>query len=185
MLGGNTQRFLKVLQLIKKHKECDVLLSIAPREIPKIIKYLERDKDTVDLSMTNFYIDLKAIDTIDNFIETKTTIKRLSVDKVLLVTSDYHMKRAIAVGKIILDKVELLPRSFKDKSQKKETRWQRLKDIAAASFYRIFGFRINDSTLKARKQKRDNDLIQFPKNMSNGLLHDYLLYIPNARIIQR
>lgn len=174
MLGGNIERSEVVKALMKtatKNSKVElrinIILSVSPKELVRLSQDWEDICENIRL-----FVDLKAIDTIDNFIKTQYCIQGLRGDELYVVTSDYHMRRAIAIGKIFHPKLKLIATPYFDDHQKKETTVQRIIDIAVARFYRATGIRFLDRELRTRMQKRKVQRKDY-QNEINNLIFTY------------
>ncbi|CAM9755935.1 unnamed protein product, partial [Heterosigma akashiwo] len=107
ILGGEKEREIKALELYqtikKEHPDFPFKAIISSCEAS--------DQDIYQLTrgLTPDYngdygiiIDRRAVDTVTNFTRSFGILKQLEINKVIIATSKYHMRRAFWIGMIIL-----------------------------------------------------------------------------------
>lgn len=93
-LGGNWRRIERTIQEAQRRPSAMVIVSTEGNR-PLMIQALERSG--IDLNRVIF--DDSAYDTVGNFTDTYAKVRRLGGRTVYVVTSDWHMPRAMAIAK--------------------------------------------------------------------------------------
>ncbi|ERT08878.1 hypothetical protein M595_1110 [Lyngbya aestuarii BL J] len=96
MLGGNPNREEFTAEFAKKHNHLDVWVSsgVDRRTATEIFQ-----QAGVDLGRV--HLDYRAVDTVTNFSTLVEDLKKRDISHVYLITSDFHMSRAMAVASVV------------------------------------------------------------------------------------
>ncbi|MEM9905212.1 MAG: YdcF family protein [Cyanobacteria bacterium P01_D01_bin.44] len=97
VLGGATEREEFAVQFASEHPEIDVWVSSGSNP-----EYAEWVFETAQIPPERFKLDYRAVDTVTNFTTLVDDLHREGIDSVYLITSDYHMRRAVVIAEIIL-----------------------------------------------------------------------------------
>ena len=110
-LGGNPNRIYKTIEVDKDHPTAKIIIS---SEANHLFLKDQLSKNNIDLKRVIF--DDAAYDTVGNFTDTWPTVKKLRATKVYIVTSNWHMERAIAIASIVyfLRGIEIIRCSWSD-----------------------------------------------------------------------
>ena len=96
-LGGNPQREVLAAKLARQNPQLIVWVSSGSNERIANRIFLE-----ADIAKDRYLLDYRATDTVTNFTSLVPEFKKYQIKHLYLITSDYHMPRARAVGTIIL-----------------------------------------------------------------------------------
>ncbi len=100
VLGGSTERLERekfTAKFAHNHPSIPIWISGGSPKIPTKQVFA---KQGVDLK--RLHLDYDAVDTVTNFTTLVDELEARGINKVYLVTSDYHMRRASVIGEIIL-----------------------------------------------------------------------------------
>lgn len=100
VLGGSTKRLERekfTAKFAKKHPNLPIWISGgSPQGITK--KVFRK----AGIDSQRLYLDYRAENTVENFTTLVDDLKKRGINKLYLVTSDYHMPRASVIGEIVL-----------------------------------------------------------------------------------
>lgn len=102
VLGGATEREHFAAALAQQHPHLEVWVSSGTN--PEYAAWLFQQ---AEIASTRVHLDYRAVDTVTNFTTLAKTLKAHQVDSVYLVTSDYHMRRAVIIGQIVLARYDI------------------------------------------------------------------------------
>ena len=127
-LGGNPNRIQKTIEVAKEHPTATIIISSEGNH-PFIKDQL--NKNNINLKRVIF--DDSAYDTVGNFTDTYKLIKNLKANKVYIVTSNWHMERAVAIASIVyaFRGIEIIRCSWSDGDRKDpgNTNWDVMRTI--------------------------------------------------------
>ena len=98
VLGSDTDRTVRGVQLWKNNQEMNLWISDLPRWIPPQEKILSKE----GMNIEKVKIDMRATDTVTNFTTLVDDFTKSHLKHIYVVTSDYHMSRAEAIASIVL-----------------------------------------------------------------------------------
>jgi hypothetical protein len=133
LLGGNIKRTQAAIELSKSLKGLEHKIVISGRDVTE-----EWRKRILDGGVeVEVIIDKNAQDTLGNF--TTTTGLARDCDRVYIVTDDWHMDRAYAIGRIVYtgSGIELKRHGYKGETNRKDKGNKSL-DIVRAIAWRWF-----------------------------------------------
>ncbi|MEI6063869.1 MAG: YdcF family protein [Pseudanabaena sp. ELA748] len=97
VLGGSPAREKFAAQFALQHPKLPIFVtSGSPEEYAKYVF------DQAGVSRDRIHLDYQAVDTVTNFTVMVTELQKRKITDVYVITSDFHMPRAIVIGKIIL-----------------------------------------------------------------------------------
>lgn len=97
VLGGATEREKFAAQLAREYPNLEIWVSSGSN--PEYSEWLFSEAG-IDLSRV--HRDDRAVDTVTNFTTLVDELQARGIDSVYLITSDDHMRRASAIGEIVL-----------------------------------------------------------------------------------
>lgn len=97
VLGGSTEREKFAAQFARQHPSIPIWISSGS---PK--GYARRVFAKAGIDQSRLHLDYRALDTVTNFTTLVDDLKAHGIDRVYLITSNYHMRRACVIGDIIL-----------------------------------------------------------------------------------
>ncbi len=96
VLGGGSQREEAATELAKYYP--DLMIWVSSGKSPQDVNAIFR---SAGLSTTRLHLDYRATDTVTNFTTLVSELKRQRVQHVFVVTSDFHMPRALAIATVV------------------------------------------------------------------------------------
>lgn len=97
VLGGAEEREIFAAEFAKQHPQLPIWVSSGgPQE------YVEWVFTQAGIEPERLHLDYRALDTVTNFTTLADEFKKRNIDSVYLITSDYHMRRAVVIGEIVL-----------------------------------------------------------------------------------
>ena len=134
-LGGGPEREEFTAQFAQLYPSLEVWVStgIASEEERKIFR-------AAGVSDERVHLDRRAVDTVTNFTSLVADFKRLRIEHLFLITSDFHMPRAKAIAIIILGSqgIAFTPVTIPS-NQQPETSLHILRDVGRALFWVMTG----------------------------------------------
>ncbi|WP_196797382.1 YdcF family protein [Gloeocapsa sp. PCC 7428] len=97
VLGGSTKREKFAAQFARKHPDIPIWVSGGT---PK--DYAEGVFTDAGIDLSRLHLDYRAVDTVTNFTTLVDEFQSQGINKIYLITSDYHMRRARVIGSIVL-----------------------------------------------------------------------------------
>ncbi|MES1023484.1 YdcF family protein [Gloeocapsa sp. BRSZ] len=97
VLGGSTKREKFAAQFARKHPDIPIWVSGGT---PK--DYAEDLFTDAGIDLSRLHLDYRAVDTVTNFTTLVDEFQSQGINKIYLITSDYHMRRARVIGSIVL-----------------------------------------------------------------------------------
>ena len=97
VLGGSPSREKFAAQFALQHPQLPIFVSSgSPEEYAKYVF------DLAGVERSRLHLDYRAVDTVTNFTIMVTELQRRNIKDVYVITSDFHMPRALVIGKIVL-----------------------------------------------------------------------------------
>jgi uncharacterized SAM-binding protein YcdF (DUF218 family) len=134
VLGGHEERERFAAELAKKSDLPIWVSSGSPQ------KYVEKIFANAGIDRDRLHLSYQAVDTVTNFTTLVDELKAQGINSVYLVTSDYHMRRAIVVGEIVFGSRGIVIKTVSVPSEKAPEPLQKsLRDGARAIFWLTTG----------------------------------------------
>jgi uncharacterized SAM-binding protein YcdF (DUF218 family) len=96
VLGGATERERFAAKFAAQHPELPIWVSSgSPKD------YAKRVFAKAGIEKSRVHLDYEAVDTVTNFTSFVDKFQSQGVDSIYLITSDYHMRRALVIGEIV------------------------------------------------------------------------------------
>ncbi len=122
VLTGGAARIDEAMKLLAQHKAKRLLITGVNRTTStEELKRLSTQDDALFVCCVD--IDKEARNTIDNATETSQWVARNRYDSIIVVTSNYHMPRALAELGRVMPTVTLVPYSVVDNNARIERWW--------------------------------------------------------------
>jgi uncharacterized SAM-binding protein YcdF (DUF218 family) len=97
VLGGAVEREHFVAQFAQQHPQLPIWISSgAPPDYSQWV-FVEAGVD-----LQRLHLDYRAVDTLTNFTTIADDLKRRGINRLYLITSDYHMRRSCLIATIVL-----------------------------------------------------------------------------------
>lgn len=97
VLGGDPNRERFAAQFALKHPQLPIYVSSgSPKE------YSEYVFDRAGINRDRVHLDYRAVDTVTNFTTMVTDFQKQRISDIYVITSDFHMPRALVIGKVVL-----------------------------------------------------------------------------------
>jgi uncharacterized SAM-binding protein YcdF (DUF218 family) len=134
LLGGGKGREQFTVEFAKAHPSLDILASGV-----RFPDGLEVFRDA-GIPENRLYSNIYAVDTVGNFAHTVEELQKRNVHHVYLITSDYHMSRAVAVATLILGTrgIAFTPVSIATNEPPETWSWLRITRDTSRSIFWIF-----------------------------------------------
>jgi len=128
VLGGSTAREQFAAEFARKHPNLPVWISSGSNP-----EYAEWVFSEAGIERDRLRLDYRAVDTLTNFTTLVDEFESQGIRSIYLITSDYHMRRAWVIGKIVLGSrgIEFKPVEVPS-TQPAETTDKVLRDAARA-----------------------------------------------------
>ncbi|MDG2616205.1 YdcF family protein [Thermoleptolyngbya sichuanensis XZ-Cy5] len=97
VLGGSTAREQFAAEFARKHPDLPIWISSGSNP-----EYAEWVFSEAGIERDRLRLDYRAVDTLTNFTTLVDEFKAQGISSIYLITSDYHMRRARVIGKIVL-----------------------------------------------------------------------------------
>lgn len=126
VLGGDIYRRIPfVANFAQEHPELPLIVS----DYPSVYEYSSQVFREAGIAKTRIDYDFCATDTVTNFTCTVTEIAERDLRHLYLVTTDYHMRRAVAIATVVLGSrgIVVTPVAISSNSQP-ESWWRVLRD---------------------------------------------------------
>lgn len=134
-LGGDSDREKFTAQFAHKYPNLDIWVSsgIPPNQAHVIF-------DNADIPNSRLHLDYRAVDTVTNFTSLVWDFKQLHIQHLYLITSDFHLPRAISIAILVLGSQGITFTSISIPSkQPRESNLHILRDIGRSLFWIISG----------------------------------------------
>lgn len=97
VLGGEIDREAHAAQMAQEHEQLPVWVSSGTN--PEYAEWLFFEEAGIERD--RLHLDYRAVDTVTNFTTLVSDLKQEGIDKIYLITSESHMRRASLVGEIV------------------------------------------------------------------------------------
>jgi uncharacterized SAM-binding protein YcdF (DUF218 family) len=97
VLGGSPTREKFAAQFALQHPQLPIFVSSGSPE-----EYAQDVFDRAGIDRKRIHLDYRAVDTVSNFTIMVTELQQRKITNVYVLTSDFHMPRALVIGKIVL-----------------------------------------------------------------------------------
>jgi len=97
VLGGSPTREKFAAKFAHQHPKLPIFVSSGSPE-----EYAEYVFEQAGIARDRIYLDYQAVDTVSNFTVMVKELEKRKINNIYLVTSDFHMSRALVIGKIVL-----------------------------------------------------------------------------------
>jgi uncharacterized SAM-binding protein YcdF (DUF218 family) len=97
VLGGNPDREVLAAQMSRLYPTLDIWVSSG--SLPQYIQGVFRAEA---IPLDRLHLDYRAVDTVTNFTTLVSDFHQRQIQHVFLITSDYHMRRAIVIATLVL-----------------------------------------------------------------------------------
>jgi uncharacterized SAM-binding protein YcdF (DUF218 family) len=94
ILGGSSDREEYAVHLARRYPSLKIWVSTGSSEAEQIFQ-------TAGIPRSRVYFDQRATDTVTNFTTVVPDFKRMGIQHVYVVTSDYHMPRSEAIATVV------------------------------------------------------------------------------------
>ena len=135
VLGGSPTREKFAAQFALQHPQLPIFVSSGSPE-----EYAQYVFDTAGVRRDRIHLDYRAVDTVSNFTIMVTELQQRKITDVYVLTSDFHMPRALVIGKIILGSrgIEMHPVTIPSRI-KSENPAKSLRDGLRSVFWLVTG----------------------------------------------
>jgi uncharacterized SAM-binding protein YcdF (DUF218 family) len=135
VLGGSPTREKFAAQFALQHPRLPIFVSSGSPE-----EYAEYVFDRAGVERKRIHLDYRAVDTVTNFTIMVTELQQRKITDVYVLTSDFHMPRALVIGKIVLGSrgIEMHPVTIPS-SIKSENPAKALRDGLRSVFWVVTG----------------------------------------------
>ncbi|MBF2035588.1 MAG: YdcF family protein [Leptolyngbyaceae cyanobacterium T60_A2020_046] len=136
VLGGALEREHFAADLAQTYPDLPVWVSSGSN--PEYAEWLFQE---AKIPQERLHLDYQAVDTVTNFTTIVDDLKAEGIQSVYLVTSDYHMRRAVIIGQIVLGSrdISFRPVAVPSNAPAPETVWRGLRDGARAIVWVLTG----------------------------------------------
>lgn len=97
VLGGEIDRETYAARMAQEHEQLPIWVSSGTN--PEYAEWLFFEEAGIDRD--RLHLDYRAVDTVTNFTSIVQDLKQEGIDKIYLITSENHMRRAQLVGEIV------------------------------------------------------------------------------------
>ena len=135
VLGGSPTREKFAAQFALQHPQLPIFVSSGSPE-----EYAQYVFDRAGVARSRIHLDYRAVDTVTNFTIMVTEFQQRKITDVYVLTSDFHMPRALVIGKIVLGSrgIEMHPISIPSEI-KSENPAKSLRDGLRSVFWLVTG----------------------------------------------
>lgn len=111
VLTGDTGRIPRALELLKKRSEARLIVSGAAKGVQLADMVNQQGASTENLTRVwdKIILESESASTVENAIYTRTQIGRPLPERLILITSDYHMDRSLGIFRSVFPGVEIVP----------------------------------------------------------------------------
>ena len=145
VLGGSVERERFAAEFAHQHPDLPIWISGgSPKD------YAKRIFTKAGVESDRLHFDYKAVDTVTNFTTLVDKFQANQIEKLYLITSDYHMRRAQAIGQIVLGSrgIHFIPVCVPSTRSSPEPMRKSIRDGARAILWVVTGH--SGSTLTKR-----------------------------------
>jgi uncharacterized SAM-binding protein YcdF (DUF218 family) len=97
VLGGAAEREQFAANFAKQHPELPIWVSSGSNP-----EYAEWVFMEAGIESERVHLDYRAVDTVTNFTTLVDEFQQQGINSIYVITSDYHMRRAVVIGEIVL-----------------------------------------------------------------------------------
>lgn len=97
VLGGATEREQFAAEFARQHPDLPIWVSSGSNP-----EYAEWVFTEAGIEPERVHLDYQAVDTVTNFTTLVDEFQQQGINSVYVITSDYHMRRAVVIGEIVL-----------------------------------------------------------------------------------
>ncbi len=97
VLGGSPSREKFAAKFALQHPQLPIFVSSGSPE-----EYAQYVFDNAGVNRDRIHLDYRAVDTVTNFTVMVNELQERNITDVYVLTSDFHMPRALVIGKIVL-----------------------------------------------------------------------------------
>jgi len=135
VLGGSPTREKFAAQFALEHPQLPIFVSSGSPE-----EYAQYVFDRAGVSRDRIHLDYRAVDTVTNFTIMVTELQKRKITHVYVITSEFHMPRALVIGKIVLGSrgIEMYPVTIPSEI-KSENPTKALRDGLRSVFWLVTG----------------------------------------------
>ncbi|MBD2177773.1 YdcF family protein [Pseudanabaena sp. FACHB-1998] len=135
VLGGAPSREKFAAQFALQHPSLPIFVSSGSPE-----EYAQYVFDSAGINRSRVILDYRAVDTVTNFTVMVKELQSRKITDVYVLTSDFHMPRALVIGKIVLGSrgIEMHPVTIPSKIQS-ENPAKSLRDGLRSVFWLVTG----------------------------------------------
>ena len=135
VLGGSPTREKFAAQFALEHPQLPIFVSSGSPE-----EYAQYVFDHAGVSRDRIHLDYRAVDTVTNFTVMVNELQQRQIKDVYVITSEFHMPRALVIGRIILGSrgIEIHPIAIPSQI-KSENPTKALRDGLRSVFWLVTG----------------------------------------------
>ncbi|MCA6595545.1 MAG: YdcF family protein [Pseudanabaena sp. M046S1SP1A06QC] len=135
VLGGSPAREKFAAQFALQHPKLPIFVSSGSPE-----EYAQYVFDSAGVDRSRIHLDYRAVDTVSNFTIMVSELQKRNITDVYIITSDFHMPRALVIGKIVLGSrgIEMYPVTIPS-TIKSENPAKSLRDGLRSVFWLVTG----------------------------------------------
>ncbi|WP_225902966.1 YdcF family protein [Pseudanabaena yagii] len=135
VLGGSPTREKFAAQFALQHPKLPIFVSSGSPE-----EYAQYVFDSAGVDRSRIHLDYRAVDTVSNFTIMVSELQKRNITDVYVITSDFHMPRALVIGKIVLGSrgIEMYPVTIPS-TIKSENPTKSLRDGLRSVFWLVTG----------------------------------------------
>ncbi|TYQ32108.1 YdcF family protein [Pseudanabaena sp. UWO310] len=135
VLGGSPTREKFAAQFALEHPQLPIFVSSGSPE-----EYAQYVFDQAGVKRDRIHLDYRAVDTVTNFTVMVTEFQQRKITDVYVITSEFHMPRALVIGKIVLGSrgIEMHPVAIPSQI-KSENPTKSLRDGLRSVFWLVTG----------------------------------------------
>jgi uncharacterized SAM-binding protein YcdF (DUF218 family) len=135
VLGGSPTREKFAAKFALQHPQLPIFVSSGSPE-----EYAQHVFDLAGIDRSRIHLDYRAVDTVSNFTIMVAEFQKRQITDVYVITSDFHMPRALVIGKIVLGSrgIQMHPVTIPSKV-KSENPAKSLRDGLRSVFWLVTG----------------------------------------------
>jgi uncharacterized SAM-binding protein YcdF (DUF218 family) len=124
-LGGGPEREAFTAQFAQRHPDLDIWVSTGVEAQEARAIFRERG-----IAADRLHLDYRAVDTVTNFTTTVDTLQQRNIRHVYLITSDFHMNRALAIATLVFGSqgIVVTPVAISTQDERRESVLRILRD---------------------------------------------------------
>lgn len=136
VLGGSVEREKFAAEFALQHPDVQIWISGgSPKD------YAQKIFTKAGVKRDRLHLDYRAVDTVTNFTTLVDKFQACGINKLYLITSDYHMRRASVIGQIVLGSrgIDFTPVSVPSERSSPESIKKSIRDGARAVLWVVTG----------------------------------------------